>query len=60
MGARVQLREIANEEGNRLLRIVRRESGSVVAWRRAQIVLLSAQRMNPAKISEVVNTAIVA
>lgn len=47
---------ITNGEGNRLLRIVRRDSGSVVTWRRAQIVLLSAQAMNPAKISEVVFT----
>jgi len=43
-------------EGNRLLRIVRRDSGSVVAWRRAQIALLSAQGMSPPKISEVVLT----
>lgn len=56
MAARVVLREITNEEGNRLLRIVRRDSGSVVTWRRAQIVLLSAQAMSPAKISEVVFT----
>ena len=56
MAARVQLREISNEEGNRLLRIVRRTSGSVVTWRRAQIVLLSAQGMTPARISEVVFT----
>lgn len=56
MAARVQLREITNEEGNRLLRIVRRTSGSVVTWRRAQIVLLSAQGMSATKISEVVFT----
>jgi transposase len=56
LAARVQLREITNEEGNRLLRIVRRTSGSVVTWRRAQIVLLSAQGMTPPKISEVVFT----
>ena len=56
MAARVELREISNEEGNRLLRIVRRTSGSVVTWRRAQIVLLSAQGMSPTKISEVVFT----
>ncbi len=56
MAARVQLREITGEEGNRLLRIVRRTSGSVVTWRRAQIVLLSAQGMSPPKISEVVFT----
>jgi transposase len=56
MAARVELREISNEEGNRLLRIVRRTSGSVVTWRRAQVVLLSAQGMTPTKISEVVFT----
>jgi transposase len=56
MAARVELREITNEEGNRLLRIVRRGSGSVVTWRRAQIVLLSAQRMSPTRVSEVVFT----
>ena len=56
MAVRVQLREITNDEGNRLLRIVRRTSGSVVTWRRAQIVLLSAQGMTPPRISEVVFT----
>ena len=54
MAARVELREISNEEGNRLLRIVRRSSGSVVTWRRAQIVLLAAQRMPATRIAEVV------
>src|SRR5436309_3084388 len=54
MAARVELREISNEEGNRLLRIVRRSSGSVVTWRRAQIVLLAAQRMPAPRIAEVV------
>jgi transposase len=54
MAARVELREIGNEEGNRLLRIVRRGSGSVVTWRRAQIVLLAAQRMPAARIAQVV------
>ncbi len=56
MATRVQLREITNDEGNRLLRIVRRTSGSVVTWRRAQIVLLSAQGMSLPRISEVVFT----
>ena len=56
MAARVLLREITSDEGNRLLRIVRRTSGSVVTWRRAQIVLLSAQGMSPPAISEVVFT----
>ena len=50
------LREITNDEGNRLLRIVRRTSGSVVTWRRAQVVLLAAQGMAPRPISEVVFT----
>jgi hypothetical protein len=36
----VQVRTISNDEGNRLLRIVRRGTGSVVTWRRAQMVLL--------------------
>jgi transposase len=35
---------------------VRRGSGSVVTWRRAQIVLLSAQGMTPVEISRVVFT----
>jgi transposase len=54
---RVQVREISNDEGNRLLRIVRRSSGSVVTWRRAQMVLLSAQGLDPAGIAEVTFTS---
>ena len=54
MAARVELRPISNEEGNRLLRIIRRGSGSVVTWRRAQIILLAAQQMPAARIAEVV------
>jgi transposase len=50
---RVQVRSISNDEGNRLLRIVRRSSVSVVTWRRAQMVLLSAQGMDVPKIAEV-------
>ncbi|HLI45399.1 MAG TPA: helix-turn-helix domain-containing protein [Acidimicrobiales bacterium] len=46
----IRVREISPEEGNRLLRIVRRSSGSVVTWRRAQMVLLSAQGMDVAQI----------
>src|SRR5437899_8598395 len=49
----VRVREISNEEGNRLVRIVRRGSGSVVTWRRAQMVLLSAQGMDVAAIAKV-------
>ncbi len=50
---RVRVREIDGDEGRRLLRIIRRGTGSVVTWRRAQMVLLSAQGMDVAKISEV-------
>jgi hypothetical protein len=33
---RVRVREIDDDEGQRLVRIIRRGSGSVVTWRRAQ------------------------
>jgi transposase len=52
MAERVMVREITNDEGNRLLKIVRRSSGSVVTWRRAQMVLWSAQGMDTAQIAE--------
>ncbi len=57
MAERVRVREISNEEGNRLLRIVRRSSGSVVTWRRAQMVLLSAQGMDVPQIAMVAFTS---
>ena len=57
MAERVRVREIDDDEGQRLLRIVRRDSGSVVTWRRAQMVLLSAQGMPVAKIAEVTFTS---
>ena len=50
---RLRVREISNQEGNRLLAIVRRSSGSVVTWRRAQMVLLSAQGMDVGQIAKV-------
>jgi transposase len=53
----IRVREITNVEGNRLLRIVRRSSGSVVTWRRAQMVLLSAQGMDVAQIAKVAFTS---
>jgi hypothetical protein len=52
MAQPVQVRPISNDEGNRLLRIVRRGTGSVVSRRRAQLVVLSAQGMPVAKIAE--------
>ena len=57
MARPVELRPITDYEGNRLLRMVRRNSGSVVTWRRAQMVLLSAQGMPVAKIAEVTFTS---
>jgi len=50
---RVRVRDISNEEGNRLLRLIRRSSGSAVTWRRAQMVLLSAQGMDVPQIAQV-------
>jgi hypothetical protein len=44
--------EIDDDEGNRLLRTIRRSAGSVT-WRRAQMVLLSAQGMPVPKMAEV-------
>ena len=49
----LRVRDLSNDEGNRLLRIVRRSSGSVVTWRRAQMILLSAQGMDVAGIAKV-------
>jgi hypothetical protein len=40
---RLRVREIDDDEGQWLLRIVGRETGSVVTWWRPQMVLLSAQ-----------------
>jgi transposase len=54
---RVRVREIDDDEGRRLVRIVRRGSGSVVTWRRAQMVLLSAPGMDVAAIAKVAFTS---
>jgi len=54
---RVPVREIDDDVGQRLLRIIRRGTRSVVTWRRAQTVLLSAQGMPVAKIAEVTFTS---
>jgi transposase len=53
----LRVREVSNDEGNRLLRIVRRSSGSVVTWRRAQMVLLSVQGRDVAEIAKVTFTS---
>jgi hypothetical protein len=54
---RLRVREIDDDEGRRLVRIVRRGTGSVVTWRRAQMVLLSAQGMDVAGIARVAFTS---
>jgi transposase len=57
MAERVRVREITSVEGNKLLGIVRRGSGSVVRWRRAQIVLWSAQAMDVPAIAKIAFTS---
>ena len=57
MAERVFVRDLAPEEGRKLLSIIRRGSGSVVRWRRSQIVLWSAQRMSVAQIAEIAFTS---
>src|SRR5271156_1134383 len=57
MAERVAVRDITNEEGRKLLSIVRRGSGSVVRWRRAQIVLWSAQAMDVPAIAKIAFTS---
>ena len=51
------MREIDDDEGRRLVRIIRRGSESVVTWRRAEMVLLSAQTMNAPAIAKVAFTS---
>ncbi len=57
MTERLRVREIDDDEGQRLVRIIRRGSGSVVTWRRAQMVLLSAQGMAVPVIAKVAFTS---
>lgn len=57
MAERVRVRAINDDEGKRLVRIVRRGTGSVVSRRRAQMVLLSAQNMDVAGIAKVAFTS---
>jgi transposase len=54
---RLRVREIDDDEGQRLVRIIRRGSGSVVTWRRAQMVLLSAQGMDVPATAKVAFTS---
>ena len=57
MTERLRVREIDDDEGRRLVRIIRRGTGSVVTWRRAQMVLLSAQGMDVPAIAKVAFTS---
>jgi transposase len=57
MAQRVQVRDLSPVEGNKLLGIVRRGTGSVVRWRRAQIVLWSAQAMDVPAIAKIAFTS---
>jgi Homeodomain-like domain len=57
MAVCVGIRPITDDEGMRLVRIVRRGSGSVVTWRRVQMLLLSAQGMPVGRIAEATFTS---
>jgi transposase len=57
MAERVAVRDITTEEGRKLLSIVRRGSGSVVRWRRAQIVPWSPQRIDVPAIAKIAFTS---
>jgi transposase len=57
MAERVAVRELTPDEGRKLLSIIRRGSGSVVRWRRAQIVLWSAQAMDVPAIAKIAFTS---
>ena len=57
VAGRLRVREIDDDEGRRLVRIIRRGGGSVVTWRRAQMVLLSAQGMDVPRIAKVAFTS---
>jgi transposase len=54
---RNRVREITDQEGQRLLRTLRRSTGSVVVWRRAQMVRLSALGMPVPAIAQVTFTS---
>src|SRR5215469_6957915 len=51
MAGRVGVREIGDEGGNRLRRIVHRGTGSVGTWRRLRMVPWSARGMSVAQIA---------
>jgi transposase len=54
---RLRVREIDDGEGQRLVRIIRRGSGPVGTWWRAQMILLSAQGMSVDAVAKVAFTS---
>lgn len=52
MTKRLRVRQIDDDEGRLLVRVIRRSGGSVVTWRQAQMVLLSAQGMTRGDYSQ--------
>lgn len=57
MAERMQVRDLMPMAGNKLLGIVARGPGSVVRWRRAQIVVWSAQAMDVPAIARIAFTS---
>lgn len=57
MSQRVVVRKLQDDDETQLLQMVRRGSGPVVTWRRAQMVLLSARGLDVAAIAEVAFTS---
>jgi hypothetical protein len=53
----LHVREISNDEADRLMTIVRQGNGSVTTWHRAQIVLWSAQGLEPPRIAPLAFTS---
>ncbi len=53
----MQVRELRNDEGRKLLAIVRRGPGSIVRWRTARIVLWYVQQMSVQQPAEIAVTS---
>jgi hypothetical protein len=53
----VRVRDLSNDEGDRLLGIFRKGNGSVVTWHRAQMVLWSAKGWDVNHIADLAFTS---
>jgi len=53
----LHVREISNDESEKLLGIVKRGNGSVTTWHRAQILLWSAQGLDAPRIAPIAFTS---